>query len=89
MLGLGTTTTSIDSGQVYKELYELDNYADLDINRHVEIDSRLFRPQEVPYLLGDHNKAKTVLNWEPKVKFNELAILMYNADLNKLQRSKT
>jgi len=64
------------------------NYADLDINRHVEIDSRLFRPQEVPYLLGDYNKAKTVLNWEPKVKFNELAILMYNADLNKLQRSK-
>ena len=32
MLGLGTTLASIDSGQIYKELSELDNYADLDIH---------------------------------------------------------
>ena len=32
MLGLGTTITSIDSGQIYKELSELSNYADLDIH---------------------------------------------------------
>jgi len=32
MLGLGTSVTSTDSGQVYKELSELSNYADLDIH---------------------------------------------------------
>jgi hypothetical protein len=32
MLGLGTSATSIDSGQVYKELSELENYADLDVH---------------------------------------------------------
>tara|TARA_R100001082_G_scaffold52564_1_gene28640 strand:- start:1472 stop:2248 length:777 start_codon:yes stop_codon:yes gene_type:complete len=32
MLGLGTTIANIDSGQVYKELSELANYADLDIH---------------------------------------------------------
>jgi len=32
MLGLGTSVTSIDSGQVYKELSELSNHADLDIH---------------------------------------------------------
>ena len=32
MLGLGTTIASIDSGQIYKELSELANYADLDIH---------------------------------------------------------
>ena len=32
MLGLGTVVTSIDSGQIYKELSELSNYADLDIH---------------------------------------------------------
>ena len=32
MLGLGTSVTSIDSGQIYKELSELSNYADLDIH---------------------------------------------------------
>lgn len=31
MLGLGTSVTSIDSGQIYKELSELGNYADLDV----------------------------------------------------------
>ncbi len=33
-------------------------YARLDIENHVEIDSRLFRPHEVPLLLGDATKAK-------------------------------
>jgi len=32
MLGLGTSVTSIDSGQIYKELSELSNHADLDIH---------------------------------------------------------
>ena len=32
MLGLGTSVTSIDSGQVYKELSELSNHGDLDIH---------------------------------------------------------
>ena len=32
MLGLGTSVTSIDSGQIYKELSELSNYDDLDIH---------------------------------------------------------
>ena len=32
MLGLGTSVTSIDSGQIYKELSELSNYLDLDIH---------------------------------------------------------
>jgi GDPmannose 4,6-dehydratase len=32
-------------------------------------------------LLGDSSKAKKVLNWEPKVKFDELCKMMYEADL--------
>ena len=32
MLGLGTSVTNIDSGQIYKELSELSNYDDLDIH---------------------------------------------------------
>ena len=37
--------------------------AGLDIDKHVTIDERLFRPEEVPLLLGDPTKAKTVLGW--------------------------
>src|SRR6056300_1786900 len=48
-------------------------HAGLKIQDHVEIDSRLFRPHEVPLLLGDASKAKEKLGWVPKTKFKELA----------------
>ena len=56
------------------------NEAGLDIQKHVKIDKRLYRPHEVPCLLGDYSKAKCVLGWEPKVKFKELAKMMYRHD---------
>ncbi len=59
-------------------------HAGLDVHKHVEIDERLFRLHEVPLLLGDATKAKETFGWEPKIKFNELAKMMYEADLNKL-----
>ena len=60
------------------------DYASLDINKYVNIDPRLFRPHEVPILLGDASKAKNVLGWEPKIKFKELAQMMYDEDLKDL-----
>ena len=62
-------------------LEEVFDHAGLDVEKHVEIDERLFRPHEVPLLLGDASKAKEKLNWEPKTKFKDLARLMYNQDL--------
>jgi len=62
-------------------LNEVFDYAGLDVNKHVEIDERLFRPHEVPLLLGDPTKAKKQLGWEPKVKFKSLARMMYDEDL--------
>ena len=61
-------------------------HAELDSDKHVEIDPRLFRPQEVPFLLGDSTKAQTVLNWEPKVKFDNLCKMMYQADLELIKK---
>jgi GDPmannose 4,6-dehydratase len=49
----------------------------------VEIDAKYFRPTEVDLLLGDATKAKTILGWEPQVKFKELVKLMMLHDLNK------
>ena len=60
------------------------DYAGLDVSEYVSIDSRLFRPHEVPLLLGDASKAKRELNWEPSIKFRELATMMYDADLERL-----
>lgn len=67
-------------------LEEVFRYADLDVSKHVEIDQRLFRPHEVPLLLGDSSKAKSKLSWSPRTKFKELAHLMYEADLKALKK---
>jgi GDPmannose 4,6-dehydratase len=55
--------------------------AGLDLDRHVRLDERFFRPQEVPYLVGNRSKAKKILGWEPKVSFPVLAKMMYEEDL--------
>jgi GDPmannose 4,6-dehydratase len=62
------------------------DYAGLDINKYVKIDERLFRPHEVPLLLGDPTKAKDKLGWEPKIGFEALAKMMYDEDLKQLTK---
>jgi len=61
--------------------------AGLDIDKHVEIDPRLFRPHEVPLLLGDPSKAEKQLNWIPQVKFKKLAAMMLEEDLKILKET--
>ncbi len=49
--------------------------------KYVHVDSSLFRPAEVDFLLGDSSKAKKVLGWEPKIQFEGLVQLMVESDL--------
>ena len=82
----------IATGETYSVKQFLDcvfSYAGLNPDKFVEIDPRLFRPQEVPYLLGDPTKAKKVLNWEPKVKFEELCEMMFRSDYEFLRADGT
>jgi len=63
-------------------------HAGLDIKEHVKFDERLLRPHEVPYLLGDPSKAKEKLKWECKTTFDDLAKLMYEADLDYITKTE-
>lgn len=56
--------------------------ADLEWQRHVEIDPRYLRPSEVNCLEGDATKARTILKWEPTVTFRELVQMMVDHDIN-------
>jgi GDPmannose 4,6-dehydratase len=47
----------------------------------IEINKKYYRPAEVEVLLGDYTKAKSVLGWEPKIKFQELVKIMMKGDL--------
>ncbi len=53
----------------------------LDWQQYVKIDPKYYRPTEVDLLIGDAAKAKKQLQWEPKVRFQELARMMVEADL--------
>ena len=55
----------------------------LDYKKYIYIDPRFNRPAEVDLLIGDCSKAKRVLGWEPKVKFEQLVNLMVQADLKR------
>ncbi|MGH2786297.1 MAG: GDP-mannose 4,6-dehydratase [Actinomycetota bacterium] len=59
-------------------------YAELDWERHVEIDPHYFRPSEVNYLQGDATKAKELIGWEAKTRFGDLVRLMVDADIQLL-----
>lgn len=63
------------------------DYAGLDPYKYLEIDPRLFRSHEVPFLLGNAEKAKKVLNWQPKTDIKQLAKEMYESDLEYVKRS--
>jgi len=56
---------------------------DLDWQEHVDVDTRFFRPLDVPCLQGNYEKAEKKLGWRHIVKFPELVKIMVNADLEK------
>ncbi len=49
-------------------------------------DTRFDRPSEVDLLIGDASKAKAKLGWEPRVNFEGLVKMMYEADLEEEAR---
>lgn len=69
-----------ESRTVREFLEKTFEIAGLSVKKHVEIDKRLFRPHEVPYLLGDSSKARKVLGWQPKTSFDDLVEMMFDSD---------
>jgi GDPmannose 4,6-dehydratase len=61
----------------------------LDVEKHVKIDPRYFRPAEVDFLQGDATKARKALGWKPRVGLKELARMMVAADLDLAKRERT
>ncbi len=57
----------------------------LNYENYVKSDPRFFRPAEVDLLISDPAKANRVLGWEPSVSFEDLVVMMVEADLKRLQ----
>lgn len=57
---------------------------DLDYKDFVISEDRYIRPTEVDALIGDPSKIKKILGWEAKTHWKELAGIMVQADLQKI-----
>ena len=66
---------------------EAFTYVGLDWQKYVRTDPQFIRPAEVDLLIGNPEKAKTVLGWEPKVDFRGLVRMMVDADVERLSAS--
>jgi len=58
----------------------------LDWEKYVKYDQRYERPAEVDLLIGNPEKARRKLGWEPKVRFKELVKIMVEHDLEEAKR---
>ena len=70
-----------ETHSVREFLHEAFAYAGLDIEEHVRIDSKYFRPTEVEVLIADAKKSEEVLGWKPAIKFADLVKIMVDADM--------
>jgi GDPmannose 4,6-dehydratase len=74
-----------ETHSVREFLEEAFNYAGLgDWKQYVEFDPRYLRPSEVEVLIGNSAKAKEKLEWEPKIKFKDLAKIMIDSDFREI-----
>lgn len=63
-------------------------YVDLDYRNFVVQDESFMRPAEVDLLVGNAQKARSVLGWTPVVSFEELVRIMVEADLKLVKEQR-
>lgn len=79
VIATGRTTTVRDMCRIAFE------YVGLDYEKYVRVNPKLYRPADVPVLLGNPAKAKKVLGWEAKTTLDELIRMMVDADLKRVR----
>lgn len=62
---------------------------DLDWRKYVVQDERFMRPVESDLLLGDYDKAKSKLDWKPRVSFDAMIEHMVETDLDRNRQGKS
>ena len=69
-----------------------DNEHGIDIKTGktvIQVNPKFYRPAEVELLIGDPEKARTVLGWETNTSLEQLCQLMVDADLERVKTGKS
>ncbi|MEZ5266655.1 MAG: GDP-mannose 4,6-dehydratase [Acidimicrobiales bacterium] len=84
----GDFVVSTGETHAVRELVEVAfGHVGLDWQDFVKVDERFYRPAEVDLLIGDPERARTVIGWEPRTSFRELVEMMVDADLEALSNA--
>ena len=80
--------TAVDEEKFKKEVSEefVDMIKSKIGKKIVSVDPRYFRPTEVEYLLGNPEKAKRVLGWEPEYDLEHLCEDMVQSDIKLMKK---
>ena len=78
VIATGVTTTVRDMCRI------AFRHVDLEMDDHLVIDPKFFRPAEVEVLLGNPAKARAKLGWAPKTSLEQLISAMVDADLRRV-----
>jgi len=63
-------------------------HLDLNWEDYVKVDKKFLRPAEVDILLGNPAKSREKLGWEPSISFEQLIMMMTDADMKRLAGEK-
>ncbi|MEK7251220.1 MAG: GDP-mannose 4,6-dehydratase [Bacteroidota bacterium] len=64
------------------------DHLELNWKKYVKVDKEFFRPAEVDQLVGNPEKAESVLGWKPQINFEGLVRMMVDSDIARLQKLK-
>ncbi|AVQ08280.1 TPA: GDP-mannose 4,6-dehydratase [Xanthomonas vasicola pv. zeae] len=78
VVATGLTTTVRDMCKI------AFGHVGLNMDDHLVIDEKFFRPAEVDVLLGNPGKAMEKLGWKPKTSLEQLITMMVDADMRRL-----
>jgi GDPmannose 4,6-dehydratase len=79
VVATGVTTTVRDMCRIAFD------FVGMNMDDHLVIDPKLFRPAEVEVLLGDPTKARNNLGWKSEISLDSMIIEMVEADLARLK----
>ncbi|MEY4186263.1 MAG: GDP-mannose 4,6-dehydratase [Planctomycetota bacterium] len=65
------------------------SHVGLDWQRHVEVDQRFLRPADPQALLGNPQKARQVLDWQPSISFEQMVRVMVDCDLRTVMQNRS
>jgi GDPmannose 4,6-dehydratase len=70
-----------ETHSVREFVQEAFTYAGINVDQHVRIDQKYFRPTEVEVLIAEPAKSHAILGWKPTIKFRDLVKIMVDADM--------